>query len=69
MRPPVGETHFAHLIRDARIANLLFDPFGALVSANATGADALNMAEYQRAIRESLFQSALWTPETPRALG
>ncbi len=61
-RAPGGESHFAHLFRDARVANLLFDPLGNLVSANA-GNGMLSAGEYQRAVRESLFESAAWTPE------
>ncbi len=56
-----NETFFAHLLRDARIANLLFDPTGNLVSANALEPGALTLDEYQRAVRESLFESAIWT--------
>lgn len=59
---PTGESHFAHLFRDARVANLLFDPLGNLVSAN-TGSGTLSEDEYQRAIRESLFQGAMWTED------
>lgn len=62
-RAPVGETHFAHLFKDTRIANLLFDTQGNLVSANLAAVGALGIAEYQRAVRESLFESAMWTPE------
>ncbi len=65
---PAGETHFAHLLRDARIANLLFDPTGNLISANGLGSITLNMGEYQRAVRESLFDSAVWTPEVQTRL-
>jgi PAS domain S-box-containing protein len=60
---PAGETHFAHLLRDARIANLLFDPNGNLISASTIRPGALTLDEYQRAVRESLFESAIWTPQ------
>jgi PAS domain S-box-containing protein len=60
---PSGETHFARLFREARITNLLFDGDGNLLSANVDALNKLGLVEYQAALRQSLFQSAYWTPE------
>lgn len=60
---PSAETHFAHLLRDTRIANLLFDPDGDLISASVSGPGVLSVADYQAAVRDSLFDSSIWTPQ------
>jgi PAS domain S-box-containing protein len=60
---PAGETHFARLFRDSRITNLLFDAEGNLLSANVDALNKLGLVEYQSALRKSLFQSSIWTPD------